>query len=129
MNIITLCGSTKYKNEFVLINKWLTLHKNIVITVSMFGHSDSEPLNKTEKILLDEVHKAKIDVADEIFVIDVDGYIGESTKHEIEFAIFKGILYRQPMGEGKSSFLLLFNYNYHSCFMEILGDQSCIFPD
>lgn len=55
----------------------------------MFGHSDSEPLNKTEKILLDEVHKAKIDVADEIFVIDVDGYIGESTKHEIEFAISK----------------------------------------
>jgi hypothetical protein len=88
MNIITLCGSTKYKDEFQMANKWLTLQGNIVISVAMFGHVDKEPLSKDDKILLDEIHKKKIDLADEIFVVDVDGYIGESTKKEIEYAIF-----------------------------------------
>lgn len=59
MNVITLCGSTKYKNEFLLANKWLTLQGNIVISVSMFGHLDNEPLTRQEKIILDEVHKRK----------------------------------------------------------------------
>ena len=90
MKVITLCGSTKFKNEFQLVNKWLTLQGNIVITVSMFGHIDKEPLNRNEKILLDEVHKRKIDLASEIFVVDVDNYIGESTKKEIEYATSKG---------------------------------------
>lgn len=90
MNVITLCGSTKYKEEFLLVNKWLTLQGNIVISVSMFGHVDKEPLTQQEKITLDEVHKRKIDLANEIFVIDINGYIGESTRSEIEYAESKG---------------------------------------
>lgn len=92
--IITLCGSTKFKEEFLKVQKDLTLKGNIVISVGLFGHSgDSEvwenmdegTLTKTKE-MLDDMHKRKIDLADEIFVINVGGYIGESTKSEIEYA-------------------------------------------
>ena len=96
--IITLCGSTKFKDDFIQIQKELTLMGNIVISVGLFGHSgDTEvwenmregELTKT-KIMLDDMHKRKIDLADEIFVINKNGYIGESTKSEIEYAIKTG---------------------------------------
>lgn len=92
--VITLCGSTRFKDEFIEAQKKLTLAGNIVISVGLFGHSgDSEvwegmnedALTKT-KIMLDDMHKRKIDMADEIFVINVGGYIGESTRSEIEYA-------------------------------------------
>ena len=92
--VITLCGSTRFKDEFLKVQKDLTLQGNIVISVGLFGHSgDSEvwehmgegTLTKTKE-MLDDMHKRKIDMADEIFVINVDGYIGESTKSEIEYA-------------------------------------------
>ena len=90
MNVITLCGSTKYKNDFLMVNKWLTLQGNVVISVAMFGHVDKEPLYSDEKEILDEIHKRKIDLANEIFVVDIDGYIGSSTQGEIEYAKSKG---------------------------------------
>ena len=92
--IITLCGSTRFKNEFMEVQKRLTLEGNIVISVGLFGHSgDSEvwesmdegTLTKTKE-MLDDMHKRKIDMADEIFVINVGGYIGDSTRSEIQYA-------------------------------------------
>ena len=92
--IITLCGSTKFKEEFMKVQKELTLKGNIVISVGLFGHSgdnevwenmDEGTLTKTKE-MLDDMHKRKIDLSDEIFVINVNGYIGESTKSEIEYA-------------------------------------------
>lgn len=86
--IITLCGSTKFKDEFIAEQKKLTLEGNIVISVGLFGHSgDSEVWSEATKEMLDDMHKRKIDLADEIFVINVGGYIGSSTKSEIEYAI------------------------------------------
>ena len=96
--VITLCGSTRFKDEFYKIQKDLTLKGNIVISVGLFGHSgDSEvwenmdegTLTKTKE-MLDAMHKRKIDMADEIFVINVNGYIGDSTKSEIEYATKQG---------------------------------------
>ena len=85
--VITLCGSTRFKDQFVEAQKDLTLKGNIVITVGLFGHSgDSEALNDEVKAMLDDIHKRKIDMSDEIFVINVGGYIGNSTKSEIEYA-------------------------------------------
>jgi hypothetical protein len=85
--IVTLCGSTKFKDEFIAQQKRLTLEGNIVISVGLFGHSgDEEVWTDDTKQRLDDMHKAKIDMADEIFVINVGGYIGESTKKEIEYA-------------------------------------------
>ena len=92
--VITLCGSTRFKKEFIEVQKRLTLEGNIVISVGLFGHSgDSEvwenmaedTITKTKE-MLDDMHKRKIDMADEIFVINVGGYIGDSTKSEIEYA-------------------------------------------
>lgn len=86
--VITLCGSTRFKEEFMEVQKKLTLEGNIVISVGLFGHSgDSEVWAEGTKEMLDDMHKRKIDMADEIFVINVNGYIGESTKSEIEYAI------------------------------------------
>ena len=85
--IITLCGSTKFKDEFIEQQKRLTLEGNIVISVGLFGHSgDNEALSEDTKRMLDDIHKAKIDLSDEIFVINVNGYIGSSTADEIEYA-------------------------------------------
>ncbi|MCX6255384.1 MAG: hypothetical protein NTV31_13020 [Bacteroidia bacterium] len=86
--IITLCGSTKFKDEFIEEQKRLTLEGNIVISVGLFGHSgDDEAWSERTKEMLDDMHKRKIDMADEIFVINVGGYLGSSTKSEIEYAI------------------------------------------
>ena len=92
--IITLCGSTRFKDEFMEVQKRLTLAGNIVISVGLFGHSgdnevwenmDEGTLTRTKE-MLDDMHKRKIDMADEIFVINVGGYIGSSTRSEIEYA-------------------------------------------
>lgn len=86
-HIVTLCGSTRFKKEFFEVQKTLTLKGYIVISVGLFGHSgDEEVWTPGTKEMLDEMHLRKIDLADEIFVINVDGYIGESTKREIEYA-------------------------------------------
>lgn len=69
------------------IQKELTLQGNIVISVGLFGHSgDDEVWDEGVKEMLDDMHFAKIDMADEIFVINVNGYVGESTKREIAYA-------------------------------------------
>ena len=89
--VITLCGSTRFKDEFLEAQKRLTLEGNIVISVGLFGHSgDDEVWTEGVKDMLDRQHLAKIDLADEIFVINVDGYIGDSTRREIAYAEFKG---------------------------------------
>ena len=86
--VITLCGSTKFREEFLAEQKRLTLEGYIVISVGLFGHSgDSEVWLDETKVMLDDMHKRKIDMADEIFVINVGGYIGKSTRSEIEYAI------------------------------------------
>lgn len=86
-NVITLCGSTRFKDEFIRVQKELTLQGNIVISVGLFGHSgDDEVWNDGVKKMLDDMHLAKIDLADEIFVINVNGYIGKSTAREIAYA-------------------------------------------
>ena len=89
--VITLCGSTRFKDEFLEVQKRLTLDGNIVISVGVFGHADDVPeLTSDIKTMLDDMHKRKIDMADEIFVINVDGYIGTSTKSEIDYATNNG---------------------------------------
>ncbi len=107
--VITLCGSTRFKNEFMEVQKRLTLEGNIVISVGLFGHSgDSEVWENMDegaftqtKEMLDDMHKQKIDMADSIFVINVGGYIGESTRSEIKYAKEHGkvIEYLEKVGE------------------------------
>ena len=85
--VVTLCGSTRFKDDFIRVQKELTLQGCIVISVELFGHSgDDEVWSEGTKEMLDDMHKRKIDMADEIYVINKDGYIGSSTKSEIEYA-------------------------------------------
>lgn len=85
--VITLCGSTRFKDAFMDVQKKLTLEGNIVISVGLFGHAgDDEVWTPGTKEMLDDMHKRKIDMADEIFVIDPGRYIGESTRSEIDYA-------------------------------------------
>ena len=108
--VVTLCGSTRFKDAFMEIQKQLTLEGNIVISVGLFGHSgDSEVWENMDegtltatKAMLDDMHKRKIDMADEIYVLNVGGYIGESTQSEIEYArkTGKAIRYLEPVKEG-----------------------------
>ena len=86
--VITLCGSTKFKDDFLDIQKMLTLEGYIVLSVGVFGHSGDDLQGL--KVMLDDMHKRKIDLSDEIFVINKDGYIGESTRSEIEYAMTHG---------------------------------------
>ena len=89
--VITLCGSTRFKDAFLETQKRLTLEGNIVISVGLFGHSgDEEVWAPGTKEMLDDMHKRKIDMADEIFVINAGGYIGESTRSEIAYALAAG---------------------------------------
>lgn len=89
--VITLCGSTRFKEQFLEAQKRLTLAGNIVISVGLFGHSgDNEVWTEGTKAMLDDMHKRKIDMADGIYVINVGGYIGSSTKDEIEYAQSQG---------------------------------------
>ena len=107
--IVTLCGSTRFKEQFLEVQKRLTLEGRIVISVGLFldepsgkaerGHSgDEEVWQPGTKEMLDDMHLRKIDLADEIFVINVGGYIGESTKREIAYAEKTGkkINYLEP---------------------------------
>ena len=96
--VITLCGSTRFKDAFMEAQKKLTLAGNIVISVGLFGHSgdkevwegmDEGTLTRTKE-MLDDMHKRKIDMANEVFVINVNGYIGDSTRSEIEYALAHG---------------------------------------
>ena len=89
--VVTLCGSTRFKDAFMDAQKRLTLEGNIVISVGLFGHSgDDEVWTEGRKEMLDDMHKRKIDMADEIFIINVGGYIGSSTQSEIEYATNTG---------------------------------------
>lgn len=95
--VVTLCGSTRFKDEYLKAQKELTLKGYIVLSVGLFGHSgdnevwenmDEGTLTKTKQ-MVDDMHLRKIDMSDEIFVVNVGGYIGSSTKSEIEYAISK----------------------------------------
>lgn len=83
--IITLCGSSRFKEDILNTYKKLTLQNNIVLFDAIFNQNELN-LNDNEKQLIDKNHKQKILMSDEIFVINKNGYIGESTKSEIEFA-------------------------------------------
>lgn len=91
--IVCLCGSTRFYQQFQRANFEETLAGRIVLSVGFYPHGEDPSLHGGEvnvtaeqKIELDELHKRKIDLADEILVINVDGYIGDSTRSEIAYA-------------------------------------------
>lgn len=93
--IVVLCGSTKFPDAFADASKRLGLAGIIVLSVSMFGHAgdlteEECTIGHPTKDALDELHKRKIDLADRVLVLNVGGYIGDSTRSEIEYATRHG---------------------------------------
>lgn len=88
--VVCLCGSTQFKDAFIKANKEATLAGYIVLSVGFFVHTDDTPISKKQKAALDELHLRKIDLADGIMVLNVGGYIGESTSREITYALEHG---------------------------------------
>lgn len=84
--VITLCGSTRFKNEFETIKKELTLRGHIVLNLGCFEQTDGGNYDDKQKRMLKRMHKARIDLSTAIMVVNKDNYIGESTQKEIDYA-------------------------------------------
>ena len=85
--VVVLCGSTKFKEVFASMNYHLTLQGFIVLSIGCDAKVDDELyITPEQKIHLDELHKRKIDLADIVFILNVGGYIGDSTRSELEYA-------------------------------------------
>ncbi len=103
--IVCLCGSTKFHEQFDISNYHETMAGNIVLSIGCVTKSDNDLWGKLAphdqeriKVRLDELHFRKIAMADEVLILNVDGYIGESTWKELQFAIAqdKVIRFHQP---------------------------------
>ncbi len=104
--VVTLCGSTKFKDDFLKAQEFLTSQGNIVISVGLFGHADGkygQEITPEVKEMLDDMHKRKIDMSDSIIIINKDDDIGASTASEIAYAKATGkrVDYMYPHDEGK----------------------------
>lgn len=85
--IVCLCGSTRFSTHFREANYNLTLQGKIVLSIGCDTKSDiGLCIQEDQKIALDALHKYKIRIADRVLVLNIDGYIGDSTKSEIEYA-------------------------------------------
>ena len=95
MKVITICGSLKFQKEMIQIAEEMELKGNCVLTVIYPTRADKDAYTEAEAEMLDKMHKEKIKMSDAILVVDVNGYIGSSTRSEIEFAknLGKEIMY------------------------------------
>jgi len=104
--IVCLCGSTRFTAQ-MLVKQW-ELTKDGVIVVSWCALPDDyyKGPDKTHigdqegvKEIVDELHKRKIDLCDEVFVLNIEGYIGNSTRSEIDYATMTGkpVIYQEPL--------------------------------
>ena len=83
--VVCLCGSTRFRDEFTEANRDATMAGKIILAPGVFGHN-GDPLTDEDKQRLDTLHLAKIDMADEVLVVNPGGYIGESTRREVDYA-------------------------------------------
>ncbi|KMK75244.1 DUF4406 domain-containing protein [Alkalihalobacillus pseudalcaliphilus] len=94
MVITTLCGSTKFKKQFKEVEAALTFKGHIVLSLGFFEHSEGIILSSNKLKMLEMMHYQKIELSDEIYVIDIEGYIGSSTQKEIQYAKDTGKMIR-----------------------------------
>ena len=91
--IVCLCGSTRFIKAFVKANKDETMQGNIVLLPGVYSyvseefHGEKISCTESEMNMLKQLHKKKIDLCDELLVLNVDGYIGEDTQKEIEYTL------------------------------------------
>ena len=84
--VVTLCGSTRFKEDFLKAQEALTLAGKLVISLGFFEHAEGKTITPETEALLADIHRQRIDMSDSIFVINRDDYIGKSTASEIAYA-------------------------------------------
>ncbi|GAA1876453.1 hypothetical protein [Lapillicoccus jejuensis] len=98
--IVCLCGSSRFHDAFQRASYERTMAGEIVLSIGFYphataehghGHGEGVGHDSAEKVALDELHQRKIDLADYVLVLDVDGYVGESTRREVEYAARHGV--------------------------------------
>lgn len=93
--IVCLCGSTRFYKEFQRVNYEKSMVGKIVLSVGFYmheteaAHGEKWGCTHEQKEMLDHLHLKKIDLADEVFIINVDGYVGDSTMSEIAYALWR----------------------------------------
>ncbi len=94
MKIITICGSMKFQKEMMIVSRKMALKGYCVLT-PVYSFSGDTKITYEQKIKLKEAHFKKIELSDSILVVNVDNYIGESTKLEIDYAkkLEKDVIY------------------------------------
>ncbi len=98
IKVITICGSMKYSKEMIKISKELELKKGYAVIQCVYN-VDGQKYEEVDVDILSKIHRKKIDISDAIYVVNIDGYIGNSTKSEIEYAKSKNkeIIYHEPI--------------------------------
>lgn len=86
MKVITVCGSLRFMKEIMEITEKMDLQGNCMLSIVYPTRTDKDDYTEEEKVVLREMHKERIKISDAILVVNVDNYIGSSTKSEIEFA-------------------------------------------
>ena len=87
--VVTLCGSVRFWDKIQEMYEKLELENEYAV-IGITPHVMNRDFTEYEEDLLDEMHRIKIDLSDAIFVVNVNGYIGKSTREEIEYAKQKG---------------------------------------
>lgn len=98
LKVITICGSMRYTKEMMKIAYELEVKKGYTVIQCVYP-VEGQTYGDTDFSMLDKIHRKKIDISDAIYVVNIDGYIGNSTKNEIEYATHNGkeVIYHEPI--------------------------------
>lgn len=98
IKVITICGSMRYSKEMMKISEELELKKGYAVIQCVYN-VDGLKYDGLDASILDKIHRKKIDISDAIYVVNIDGYIGDSTKKEIEYALNSGkeVIYHEKI--------------------------------
>jgi len=83
---VCLIGSSKFKEQFMEVAAQETLKGHVVLMPHVFPHADNLKFSEQETAMMEELHLRKIDLADQVIVLNVGGYIGETTQRQIDYA-------------------------------------------
>ena len=98
IKVITICGSMRFSREMMKIAEELELEKGYAVIQCVYN-IDGQRYEGIDASILDKIHRKKIDISDAIYVVNIDGYIGNSTKNEIEYAKNNGkeVIYHEKL--------------------------------
>ena len=98
IKVITICGSMRFSKEMMKIAEELELKDGYAVIQCVYN-VDGQRYEGVDASILDKIHRKKIDISDAIYVVNIDGYIGNSTRNEIEYAKNNGkeVIYHESI--------------------------------